>query len=112
MPYSIGMNTGTQTAISRIASRHTRRIGSGVSSARRAPASCGSALRALSIPVQEEDSGSDQSKSSDPLGQDIYFVVALIILSALVAVLWFADPAHQPRGESRMGWPSVESTKR
>lgn len=40
-----------------------------------------------------------------PGRRDVVFVIVLLGLLALAAVLWFADPAHQPTGKSRVDWP-------
>ena len=53
----------------------------------------------------------DGSKRPDPLGQDRFFVVVLLALAALIAILWFADPTHQPQGESRVDWPVAQPAK-
>jgi hypothetical protein len=41
----------------------------------------------------------------ETLRKDWLFVVVLSALAALIAILWFADPTHQPQGESRVDWP-------
>ena len=57
------------------------------------------------FPVRKEP------KPPDPLGRDALFFVVLIFLAILIAVLWFADPSHQPQGESRAEWPKAPSEK-
>ena len=37
--------------------------------------------------------------------KDWVIVAVLLGLAALVAYLWFADPAHQWPGRSRVDWP-------
>ena len=63
--------------------------------------------------MQTDDPVSLRGVSKPPglLGKDAGFVVVLILLAALVAVLWFADPAHQPQGESRVDWPTAQPAK-
>ena len=46
-----------------------------------------------------------------PRGKDITIVVILLLLAALGAILWFADPAHQWPGKSRVDWPPPASAK-
>jgi len=53
----------------------------------------------------------DEPKPPDPLGKDALFVVVLVILAVLVAILWFADPAHQSSGDSRVDWPAAQPVK-
>jgi predicted secreted protein len=50
-------------------------------------------------------------KAPAPLGKDIRVLIVLIVLAALMAVLWFADPSHQPNGESRAEWPVAQPAK-
>jgi len=38
-------------------------------------------------------------------------VVVLVILAAVAAILWFADPAHQWPGNSRVDWPAPAPAK-
>jgi hypothetical protein len=45
-----------------------------------------------------------------PLGKSAWYAVVLIVLAVLVTVLWFADPAHRPAGESRVDWPPPAKT--
>ena len=45
-----------------------------------------------------------------PLGKSACYAVVLVFLATLVAVLWFADPAHRPAGESRVDWPPPAKT--
>jgi hypothetical protein len=44
-------------------------------------------------------------------GKDILVAVVLLGLALLTAILWFADPAHQATGGSRVGWPPAASAK-
>jgi hypothetical protein len=44
-------------------------------------------------------------------GKNIAIVVALLGLAALAVLLWFADPAHQWYGGSRVDWPAPAAGK-
>jgi len=46
-----------------------------------------------------------------PNGKSVMLVLVLLGLALLVAILWFADPAHQWPGRSRVDWPAPEATK-
>lgn len=46
-----------------------------------------------------------------PRGKDVTIVVILLILAVLAAILWFADPAHQWPGKSRVDWPPPAPAK-
>ena len=43
--------------------------------------------------------------------KDWLIVAVLAGLAALVAVLWFADPAHRWYGSSRVDWPAPSAAK-
>jgi hypothetical protein len=45
------------------------------------------------------------AENAKPSG-DWVFMIALIILGALVVILWVLDPSHRPTGESRVHWPA------
>jgi hypothetical protein len=40
-----------------------------------------------------------------PPGKDVLIGVVLLLLAVLAVILWFADPAHQWHGKSRVDWP-------
>lgn len=62
--------------------------------------------------ANDKDSRRENPKERDPLGHDTPFAILLVILAILLVILWFADPAHQPHGESRGEWPPPQvSTK-
>ena len=44
-------------------------------------------------------------------GKDVVFAVVLIVLAALAALAWFADPKHRWPGDSRVGWPATAPAK-
>ena len=73
--------------------------------------SCDSTVRSIKMKADETDSRGHEPNERDPLGHDTPFVVALIILAALVVILWFMDPAHRPHGESRVDWPPAQPAK-
>jgi hypothetical protein len=51
-------------------------------------------------------------KPRPPMPRDqLVFMAVLILLTLLVILLWFADPAHQYSGQSRVGWPPASSPK-
>ncbi len=37
--------------------------------------------------------------------------IVMILLALLFVLLWFNDPAHQPTGGSRIGWPEPSPAK-
>ena len=51
-------------------------------------------------------------KARRPMPRDqVAFMVVLILLSALIVLLWFMDPSHQPSGGSRIPWPPAPTAK-
>ena len=46
-----------------------------------------------------------------PRRKDYTIVVVLVILAAVAAILWFADPAHQCPGNSRVDCPAPAPAK-
>ena len=72
---------------------------------------CGSTSRLIAMKTNELPPPREVPKPPDALGKDAGFVVVLVILAALVAILWFADPAHQQAGASRVDWPAAQAAK-
>ena len=74
--------------------------------------SCNSTVLWINMKADDHDFREDIGpKAPAPPGKDITVLIVLIILAVLVAVLWFADPAHQPHGESRVEWPPAQPAK-
>jgi len=74
--------------------------------------SCSLTARLIKMKADDHDFRADiGSKGEAPLGKDFPALIGLIILVALAVILWFADPSHQPSGESRAEWPPVHPAK-
>ena len=71
---------------------------------------CVSTSPLINMPASNPGSRREVTKPVDPLGKDALFVIVLLALAALLAVLWFADPAHQPLGGSRVDWPAAPTS--
>jgi hypothetical protein len=52
-----------------------------------------------------------RSPPPEPRRKDFTILVVLLILGVLTAILWFADPAHQWPGRSRVDWPPATPAK-